>query len=325
MVEKRSLFVFALVVAVIVLIVAVMFLPKSIESEKVRFGTVPGITPSAIFFVALDQGYFAEQGIEIEVYNFSATNEIHAALLSGDIDIETITGFPTMIASEIRSPEQFKAIGLIMETPEQPYSYTVVAINSSFTTLSDLSKATIGIPPGSNWKMWSGKIAKVNNWTNVTFVPVNYNLQLAALDSRSVDAIVSTEPFHASAVVTGIGRVVQNHTRGAVMKYAPVGAIMAISNKFSSKNQAKVKKIIAAFESAEQFIARNETEAKRIYGRYTNLDEKIAVASTLPLLKMKISEREIEQVQQLVDLLYAEGEISKPYNATRLYFTTSWK
>src|SRR5690349_16500128 len=53
---------------------------------KVKVGQVPG-TPSSGIYLALDRGYFAEEGFEVELEPFDAGERSIPALATGQIEI----------------------------------------------------------------------------------------------------------------------------------------------------------------------------------------------------------------------------------------------
>ena len=70
---------------------------------KLRWGQIGGISDAA-FFIAVDKGYLAEQGIELEVTRFASAAEMVAPLGAGQLDIgggAPSTGLYNAVAREV--------------------------------------------------------------------------------------------------------------------------------------------------------------------------------------------------------------------------------
>jgi len=60
--------------------------PPASQHEKVRVGELP-ILPSIGTFLALDRGYFAEQGLDVELVMFKTGSEMIPLLATGQLDV----------------------------------------------------------------------------------------------------------------------------------------------------------------------------------------------------------------------------------------------
>lgn len=60
--------------------------PSTGELDQVKVLVLPYISSSP-YFIAMAEGYFEEQGIEIEVVNLESTEEVMPALISGQVDV----------------------------------------------------------------------------------------------------------------------------------------------------------------------------------------------------------------------------------------------
>ncbi|MCW2271850.1 putative aliphatic sulfonates-binding protein precursor [compost metagenome] len=145
--------------------------------------------------VALQKGYFEEQGLELEVVDFSAGVKALQAMIAGDAEV--VSG---AYDHTLRMQARGHALRAFVLTAEAPQ--VVVAVSSrslpEYCTASDLRGKKIGISSaGSSTQMLANLIlAKAGvRADEVTFVEVGASADAAqALHSGKVDVIAHTEP-----------------------------------------------------------------------------------------------------------------------------------
>ena len=67
-------------------LVAGIIAPRSAGAEAIKIGSQK-VVSSGVLYIALEKGYFAAEGLAVEVAPFEAAEAIPAAVVSGDIDI----------------------------------------------------------------------------------------------------------------------------------------------------------------------------------------------------------------------------------------------
>ncbi len=141
----------------------------------------------APFYVAEDQGYFQEAGLDITLRHHGAQESLLGALSSGSEDVVFAGGDEMM---EGRS----NGIDVVnWATMYQDYPVTlIVPANSPIQSAADLAGRRIGLPGpyGENYYALQALMA-AHNWTE-SDISVNYigYTQAAALASGEVDAII---------------------------------------------------------------------------------------------------------------------------------------
>jgi len=86
---KKIIFIFFIII-IIILSLFIIFNKVSDESKKMDKITVAEVTHSAFYapwYVAIENGYFEENNIDVEVVLTSGANNVVAAVLSGDVEI----------------------------------------------------------------------------------------------------------------------------------------------------------------------------------------------------------------------------------------------
>lgn len=99
---------FTLLLAALALLLMVAQAPAQAQSEKITLGYLPVIT-YATFFVGIERGYFADEGIEIELVPLPAGGgDSIVQLAAGNLDVAATgagarCGTPSRWASPSRS------------------------------------------------------------------------------------------------------------------------------------------------------------------------------------------------------------------------------
>lgn len=66
------------------------------EPYHLKIASYPYMT-EAPYFLAVEEGYFAEQGLEVEFVRFERATDALPALIAGDLDVSTVTPAPALL------------------------------------------------------------------------------------------------------------------------------------------------------------------------------------------------------------------------------------
>ncbi|MFH1246955.1 MAG: ABC transporter substrate-binding protein [Candidatus Micrarchaeota archaeon] len=286
----------------------------------VRTGYIKSIITFTPLFVAIENNIFQRNKIKLETSEFTSTKDLYDALVSDRIDFILIGGLPTVLAIENVNPGSTKSYGLAFDTQEKHLTYLLVKKNSNIQNISEL-RGKLGVPPGSNWKMWGAAIVKGYGLQGkIEIEQLKNDLLLPALETEQVQAIIVNEPLHAVGNYKNISRVLVAAPRNIVMDPAPLSQIITFSSKFVRENGKSAKAIALSIEEGLNYINKNESDAKRIYAKYAGFDVKMVSKATFPEMKLQLEEKDYAQAQALADFLYEEQELEKPIQVKPLFW-----
>lgn len=239
---------------------------------EIRVGYQPFTSDLAIF-VALERGYFSEQGLTPVTSKFVSTTDFLNALVANRIDVAGIIGSPTFFARECESPGLVKIFLPAVETEQRYVACFLVRKDSDVRSLQQLKGKTVGTYTGTtqalNLRYILGKFFDVEK--DVRIVQVSSELQLTALKAGQFDALLTIEPYSTIGVSQGVARVLEANPRCKyIMSPFPASA-QVVSTEFLKRNPETFKKYYAAIRKAVNFINANPTEAKAILPKYTEL------------------------------------------------------
>jgi ABC-type nitrate/sulfonate/bicarbonate transport system substrate-binding protein len=180
----------------------------------VRMGYL-GVASDAGIFIALDKGFFKEQGLDLSLERFGVGADQMALLGSGRLDI----------ASGAPSPTLFNAIarGLPVVVVadkgslRKGFGFNVLVVRRTlvdagqFRGLSDLRGRVLGsASPVSIVNFENHLLLKKGGLTpkDVTIEYVDFADQPAAMVNGKIDAAVMVEPFATAAESRGIGKII---------------------------------------------------------------------------------------------------------------------
>jgi ABC-type nitrate/sulfonate/bicarbonate transport system substrate-binding protein len=222
-------------------------------------------SPPAFSFVPLDigvhEGFFAKQGLEIEIVGLSGSAKLHQAMASGNLDIGLGAGsdiiFPVKGVPEIAVAD--------MAGPPLLLSF-VVGWDSPIKTPDDLKGKRIGISTVNSLTQWLAlELARQKGWgpEGITTVTVGAETapQVAALVTGQVDALVSGTALGLKLAAEKRGRDLM--PASDVVKTFMIHAIYA-SNKLVADHPDEVRRFLKAWFQTIAFMRANKDETVKL-------------------------------------------------------------
>lgn len=317
--KNTKLFITILIIALIVVGVFFVFSPKQEEQKVVKIGYLP-IMASLPLYVAQENNYFTEQGVQIETIQLQSSNQLVDALVRGDIDIVVeSSAVPALIAETIDSGK-IKIFSVSDITSETPFDSLIVKQTSSLSSLKDLEGRKIGVFPGSTATNLLKKFLSDNNIdiSKIEFIQIVPPNQLPALYEGSIDVLHAYEPTTAIALQSGNAKKLYSSIYAEQLNHNPQGVAL-ISAKFILDNPQLAKKTIIAFNQASDFISQNDAETREVVVKYVKVDKN--VADNVVFLYMSRSDTINEEaLQSYADMLYDIGEMENKIDVSTLLY-----
>jgi NitT/TauT family transport system substrate-binding protein len=269
------------------------------QPEKVKIGLIP-IADVAPVFVGIEQGYFKDEGIELEPQFAAGGAAITPAVLSGDFDIGFSNTVSLLIAASKDLPVQIVSQG-VLGGP-------------------DLSKpwADVLIPKGSDIKSpkdLEGKTIAANTLNNICEVTINATLEekgvdvsklkyteipfpdmVGALEKGRVDAACVVEPFVSQGKAAGM--------KGIDPFYAATAPNLTVAAYFASKQMIESKpELIERFQRAMEksltYSQENPDAVRAALPEYTQIPKEAAAKINLPSWQPELTEDTISKLSEL--------------------------
>jgi NitT/TauT family transport system substrate-binding protein len=315
----KKIFLFALFV---LFWVTVLSPDRSIAQEEVKIGYLP-LVMSLPTYVALEKGFFQEQGLKAVPTPFESGSLLVDALVAGRLDVTTGNGVITHWLVEQNLPGTFKIFLISGPTSAKDVSMVfMVAKDSPLKGLEDLKGKRVGVFPGITTTVLAKAVMRpfLDPSKDVTLVEVPPGNIVQALASGQIDAYFAPEPLGMLAEAKGVGRHLVRHPL-AVLNLVDgwPGAVFAFSSKFLKEKPLAAKRVKAAIDKGVDFIQANETEARKFLVKYANLPEPIAMK--MPFDRWtKVEQYNKPSGQPYFEVLKKEGLFQKQIDTTQLYY-----
>jgi NitT/TauT family transport system substrate-binding protein len=173
--------------------------PGKVEKAKITLGLLP-ILDVASVHVALTKGYFAEEGLEVDVKYVQGGAAAIPGLIKGDLDI-TFGNWVSFIGAEVKEAAKgVDGLKLINDGYQaKPEMFLILAKgDSKIKSPKDLEGKTIAINTFRNIAELTAKATLEANDVNpekVTFKEFPFGDMEAAVQNGTVDAAFMVEPF----------------------------------------------------------------------------------------------------------------------------------
>jgi NitT/TauT family transport system substrate-binding protein len=299
--------------------------PKESGDVQLKVGVLR-LTTVAPTFIALENGYFADEGLNVSKVEFQTSNQLAEAVANGQVDFSGDMSASVVFAIEQRSPGSLKIYSTDIHAADSPLA-SVIVRNDSSLTVNDLDGKKIAVFPGSTAAMLSKLSFKniLGRDLEAEYVQMAPNLWLQSLESGQVDAVVAYEPFGTLAKDTGVGKEIytglfENNIFPDIKRYPP-GA-MIVSPKLVRDRPDVVEKIVRATQKGADFWETNKGEARIILTKHTPISE--SVAKSLRMQEWAIGPRmDVELSQRYADLLLQEGELQQKIDVSKIVYTAT--
>lgn len=311
-----------LVVGILVFALGLLIVDRPMAQEEVKIGYLP-LVMSFPTFVALEKGYFQEQGLKVVSTPFQSGTLIVDALVAGRIDVNAGSAVVAHWLAEQNLPGTFKIF--VVYGPTEPTDNTfilAVAKDSPFKEMKDLRGKRVATFPG----IASLALAKAvlrpyfDPEKEATLIEIPPENIVQALAAGQIDAYFTPEPLGMIAVAKGVGRYLVKHPVLSLnLKTGYPGGAFTFNSKFLKEKPLVAKKVKAAIDKGLDFISTNESEARPFLVKYANLPEPFAMKIPLdPWYKAEQYNKSYGQ--PYFDLLRREGVFQKHIDTTQLYY-----
>ncbi|MGC8660852.1 MAG: ABC transporter substrate-binding protein, partial [Desulfomonilaceae bacterium] len=254
-------------------------------------------------WVALDKGFFKDQGVDVEIAGiFRSGPEIMSAFSAKSLDMAYVGEAPTVTAFANNTAN----IAIVAQVNTEG-SAIVVAKDSNIRSIADLKNKQIAIPGYSTVQDLLLRKSFVENGIDPKAAKVTVIKppeMIPALRTHQIDAFIAWEPYPAQAEHGNIGRVLI--TSGEIWKNHPC-CVLVVDRNFARNNPQTVKKVLKAHENSINFIRQKPAEAVGITLKNTGMDEQTAKEALNNV--SYVSDLNIKGLEEYVNFLSGLGYI----------------
>jgi NitT/TauT family transport system substrate-binding protein len=250
---------------------AALVVGPAAAADRIAVGSLPFVSASPVF-IAKERGYFAAEGLDVDVKAFQAAQAVAVATASGDIDVGV--GGLTAGFYNLAGKGALKIVAA--QSREEPgydfvaYVASMKAYEAGFRSAAQFPGKTVGITTiGSTFHYNLGKLAQKRGFplSAITLKPLQSVPNMsAALQGNQVDAILTVAPAALKLQQEGAGKII-----GWVWQETPwqLGGVF-VGTRMIAERRPVVERFLRAYvkgcaDYAEAYLQK-DADGKRVFG-----------------------------------------------------------
>ncbi|OMQ16770.1 hypothetical protein A7K94_0200340 [Modestobacter sp. VKM Ac-2676] len=269
-------------------------------TTTLQIGTLP-IANAAAMYLGMEEGFFADENLEIEPTVLQTGNDIITGLVSGDFDF----GFVGYISAGVANA---RGVPICVATasdatgtsPEDDWQVLVASGDTPIDGPEDLAGKTISVNGlgGVAEVMLKAALDDAGvDWTTVNLIEVPFPEVPAAVEAGRIDAGYTSEPF--VTTVLDQGGKVAFAPQSAIAPEYPNGSYAA-NEQFVQENQELVERFESAMQTSLDYARDNPDAIREIIPTYTQISEDVANRMRLPVYQ---SELQVDAIDEQMGFL----------------------
>lgn len=255
---------------------------------KLRVGLLP-IVDALPMYVAESEGYYKQQGLEVELTLFASALERDAALQAGQLDLELNDLVSATLLN--KDADQFRVIRLAYRgNPTMPMMLVLAAPNSPIQAPTDLKGVPVAISGNTVIEYSTDRLLEGAGLApsdiqkmEVTKIPVRAEM----LAKGQVQAATLPEPMASLAIQQGARKVIDDGQTGIGI------SVITARKSVLDQSGAQVRRFLATYEQAVAELARSPEKYRALFVEKAkipdSLRDKLAVP---PYPKAEVPSRE---------------------------------
>jgi NitT/TauT family transport system substrate-binding protein len=277
--------------------------------DKIRLGILP-FSESLGAVLADKQGFFKEEGIEVEMTRFVSGALALPVLQAGRLDIAFSNTIATLQAFEQGLDAVILAPGAVIRPQAPDATSALIVLKGTASSPKDLEgkRIAINVIKSSAWLYVVALLDKHGvDQSKVQFVETPFPQMNNPLLNKQVDAIFQVEPFR--TIIQDTGKVdalaypyVDVQPNGEITQYIAL-------RSWVEKNPDLARRFARAVVRGAEYANAHEDVARQANVEFTNLNPAYKDRVQLPLLGTKVN---VAEIGRTMDLMLKYGLMDKP-------------
>ena len=278
-------------------------------------------------YVAAQEGFYAENGLDVKIKIFASGSDVTKALKAGTIRYGSASTTAVPPARAAGVPLKL-LVGGMNDATSALYDGPLGIIGRSdrgiTTQASSLKGKKIGVLTGSTTEQYLRLYLEKNGMSekDVTVVNLQVPDHPVSLEQGDVDAVVSWEPY-VTQEVRGLGSKAVTVSRGEGLLGYVIG--LGVLDPTLQSNRAELVKFVSAVAEANAFIRKNPQKAAQDAANYLpGVDVSAAADAIQNHLKWdpRLSACTQKAMKQGADELFKSGKVTQDFSVSDLMDTS---
>ncbi|MEU6722616.1 ABC transporter substrate-binding protein [Nonomuraea wenchangensis] len=251
-----------------------------LEKTKIKVATLPAID-SAALYVAIDQGLFEKEGLEVTPQVVQAAPEAIPMMLNGEIDA-MFGNYVSMFQAQDKGTLKLRI--LAEGSRAAPDSLSVMVLPTSpIKTAKDLEGKTINVNVLHNFQELAlTQVLKANNVdpASIKYVQVTFQNIMPSWKGGQIDAAYLGEPMVTAATSTMGARKILDPASGPAAEF-PISGYVS-TQEWYDKNPRVAAAFQRAIHNAAKLMENNREVVSKVLPTFTQIDAATAATVTFP-------------------------------------------
>lgn len=276
------------------------------SGKTVRLGMLSGHT---LPIIAEHNGYFKDQGVNVEIKTFSTGAAEIEAYTAGELDIIETGDLP--VINGVLNGVDLKIVGSYSSSYE--INALLVRDDAGIKQLSDLKGHTVSVPLGSNIQSLMCEYLAAGGLTtdDVEILNLSGNDAVSALENGDTDACVVWEPYVSMAEAKD-GISILMDTSDFRLFVCPIST----SSTFIKDRGNDLQKVLDALNEAATWEKKNDKEAADICADYFQADNSEAELISIQKadISVPLTDEKVKALEKGAEANYKYGIISQKFD-----------
>lgn len=291
---------------------------SALAQDKVKVGVFP-ISSSLPYFVAIEQGFYKELGIEPETIRLMGGPPNVAALITNQIEVSAVLVTLEGLNANVKKPGVAMYIAMHAQNAKYRMEQFVVRNGLEIKSLADFKgKKLMSAPGPANLNTAKGILAKIGlKDGDYTIDQLDMGQHVNAMKAGTFDGGYTLEPSGTIIEKIGAGKLVE---AGVIAKYilgdpdaAAYAAGCALTTDFINARPDVARRFAAGWAKAIQYINANPEAARKHLAKNTlTPDDLVDVIPMLGYTMIKdMSPKQKKDLQDFTDFGVQIGVVSE--------------
>ncbi len=282
------------------------------ETATVTLGVIPIIDVAPVY-LGQEQGFFEEQGIELEISAGQGGAAIIPGIVGGSLDVGFTNNLSLVIASAKGLPLQVAASGVDSTGDPALDPFTISTADDSITRPADLAGKRVAVNAVNSIGdavVKASVEADGGDPSSIQFVELAFPNMTAAMTAGDVDAAWIVEPFVTIGAPQGV-RVLTT----PLLDFTDIDVELstyATSKQFAAENEDVLKRFKTAMDQSLEYAQQNTDAVRAVLPTYLDMPAEVAQTVRLPEWNTDVSRESFEAFADLAasnDLLDGEPDL----------------
>jgi ABC-type nitrate/sulfonate/bicarbonate transport systems, periplasmic components len=269
-----------------------LLLPSTVraQSDTVKLGDLAAISNAAVY-IAIEKGFFKEQGVNTEITNFDSAAKMVPALVTGELEV-SVGSASAGLFNAVAEKAPFRIVADKGQAREG-YGFSLLAVRKDLVdsgqvkTFKDLKGKKIALLAKGNIQHYLvGKMAEEVGLTinDIELTFLGAPNQVTAFETKAIDAAYAVEPWVARFTERGVA--VKFRTPDQVKGLGPVQVgVIIYSGKFINERKVVAQRWMNGYLKAAELFHKNgvkDPSIAAILEKYTKVPAKVIQGAIPP-------------------------------------------